>query len=246
MKHLLIISSLVALSPIAIHASHEKQIPIKNFWHGVDQEELRTQVMQTLNLEANEFTNIIAFWKAKYQGIDNWACHYPIVTDVIRVHGGRVGCEIGSAFGTQSEHILANTNVELLYSIDPYIPYDNGVFPKQATQKRMDVLAQIVEARLKQFEKRSQLIRKTSIDASQDFPDNSLDFVYIDGDHSYKAVSTDLQAWWPKIRPGGILIGDDYNHKSHPGTKKAVDEFIRNNQLKLVTKKGCKYIVVKK
>lgn len=40
---------------------------------------------------------------------------------------------------------------------------------------------------------------------------NSLDYVYIDGDHRYKSVMRDIVVWWPKVRPGGILAGHDFS-----------------------------------
>jgi len=40
--------------------------------------------------------------------------------------------------------------------------------------------------------------------------DNSLDYVYVDARHDYKGVSLDLNDWWPKVRPGGILAGHDF------------------------------------
>lgn len=42
------------------------------------------------------------------------------------------------------------------------------------------------------------------------FHDNSLDFVYLDARHDYCGVEEDILAWWPKLRPGGVLAGDDY------------------------------------
>ena len=67
---------------------------------------------------------------------------------------------------------------------------------------------------------------------NEQIPDESVDAVFIDGDHSYEAVSKDLPFWWKKIRKGGWLLGDDYN-SCHPGTTKAVDEFASNNNLEI-------------
>ncbi len=49
-----------------------------------------------------------------------------------------------------------------------------------------------------------------SFSASKSFADESLDFCFIDGDHSYNSVFSDLSFWWPKIKPGGVLAGHDY------------------------------------
>ena len=48
-----------------------------------------------------------------------------------------------------------------------------------------------------------------------------LDFVYIDGYHTYEAVCEDIQRWRPKIKSGGKIGGHDYHH---PAIVKAVEE----------------------
>ena len=66
------------------------------------------------------------------------------------------------------------------------------------------------EARLGKFGRRVELVRLTSAEAAPLVPDSALDFVYVDGDHSYEAVLQDLTLWWPKLRPGGVLAGHDW------------------------------------
>lgn len=56
---------------------------------------------------------------------------------------------------------------------------------------------------------RCRLVMSLSVDAAPAFADGSLDLVYLDGDHRPEAVAADLEAWWPKIRPGGLLAGHD-------------------------------------
>ena len=75
--------------------------------------------------------------------------------------------------------------------------------------------------------------RQPSISITNDqIPDESLDLVFIDADHSYNAVSNDLPFWWKKVKKGGWLLGDDYN-SCHPGTTKAVNEFAQLMNMKL-------------
>ena len=55
-----------------------------------------------------------------------------------------------------------------------------------------------------------------------------LDWIYIDGDHSYKAALSDLNAAWPVLKPGGVLCGDDYFDGDDIGlfgVKSAVETF---------------------
>lgn len=70
-------------------------------------------------------------------------------------------------------------------------------------------------------------LKMTSIDASLMFADKSLDFVFIDASHEYAHVLLDIDAWLPKVKPGGILAGHDYT-PSWPGVVKAVNERFKN------------------
>jgi hypothetical protein len=66
-------------------------------------------------------------------------------------------------------------------------------------------------------------IRSTSVDAAKMYEDNSLDFVFIDAEHSYESVREDIDAWLPKVKKGGIIAGHDYS-TAWPGVIQAVDE----------------------
>jgi hypothetical protein len=65
-------------------------------------------------------------------------------------------------------------------------------------------------------------LRMTSVEAAATYPDGSLDVVFLDADHGTDAVIADCQAWWPKLRPGGILAGHD---RSWDTVKTAVHAF---------------------
>jgi len=68
------------------------------------------------------------------------------------------------------------------------------------------------------------VIWKSSIEAARMFVDESLRFVFIDADHNYSGIHTDILAWRGKVRPGGILAGHDYRVKAWPDVARAVDE----------------------
>jgi predicted O-methyltransferase YrrM len=63
-----------------------------------------------------------------------------------------------------------------------------------------------------------------SFDRANDFEDGSIDFVFLDANHSYEFISKDIAAWLPKIKKGGILAGHDYDPKDWPGVIQAVKE----------------------
>ena len=83
---------------------------------------------------------------------------------------------------------------------------------------------------MKPVEKYYKSIRKNSIEAADQFEDESLDFVFIDASHEYEDVKKDIQIWLPKIKKGGILAGHDYyiGYDYFPGVKAAVNECLSN------------------
>lgn len=60
-----------------------------------------------------------------------------------------------------------------------------------------------------------------------------IDYLYVDADHSYEAVLSDLEAWFPHVRPGGVIAGDDYGNTSFPGVQRAWDVFEQMHGLSL-------------
>jgi predicted O-methyltransferase YrrM len=54
------------------------------------------------------------------------------------------------------------------------------------------------------------IVREYSMDAVKKYPDESLDFVYIDANHAFPYVAEDIFYWEKKVRPGGIVSGHDY------------------------------------
>lgn len=69
-----------------------------------------------------------------------------------------------------------------------------------------------------------QVVAADSLDAARGFDPASLDVVYIDGAHDYDSVVADLAAWTPKVKPGGLIAGHDYNPGAWPGVVQAVTE----------------------
>ena len=73
----------------------------------------------------------------------------------------------------------------------------------------------------------------TSDAAVNNFENESLDFVWIDGLHQYNQVLKDCRNYWPKLKKGGLFCGHDY--KVIPGVNKAVDEFAAEINVTVLT-----------
>lgn len=80
-----------------------------------------------------------------------------------------------------------------------------------------------------------QTIAKPSVEAAQEFEDGSIDFVFIDGDHTYPSVANDLNAWVRKVRPGGIIAGHDYDEYWKNHVIAAVDDFFGDKVQRVVS-----------
>ena len=97
----------------------------------------------------------------------------------------------------------------------------------------MDDIHQSVVTRMEKFAGIS-IRRQPSLEAVASFPDCYFDWVYVDGDHSFQAAKDDLKAWFPKVKPRGLLVVDDYNWKDEAGkfsVRRAVQEFVREFRL---------------
>merc|ERR1719326_1878825 len=81
-----------------------------------------------------------------------------------------------------------------------------------------------------------QLHYKKSLDAAPDFPDASLDAIFVDGLHTYEGVVDDIKAFAPKVKKGGLLMFNDYQEAAltsppegyyFPGVVRAIQEFAK-------------------
>jgi len=149
------------------------------------------------------------------------------------------GVEVGVQEGDFSYKILFGSTLKKLYSIDPWkeFPKDDYVDGSNLDQKTQNINYLITKIRLFIFGKRSSILRMTSMESSNIFKNNSLDFVYIDANHSYDECKKDIDIWWKKVRNGGVLSGHDYLNGVVAGTvfgvKDAVDKFVEEENLKL-------------
>ena len=119
--------------------------------------------------------------------------------------GFKVGAEIGVYKGEFSEK-LAKSGLKL-YAIDPWKNYKD--FYNSRGQARMDFLYEHTQRVLAPYPNAT-IIRKSSMEAVEDFKDESLDFVYIDGNHEFRFIAEDLYEWAKKVKKGGIVSGHDY------------------------------------
>jgi hypothetical protein len=84
------------------------------------------------------------------------------------------------------------------------------------------------------IDKRVRLLRGRSWEVLEEVSDSTLDYVYVDGDHSYEGVKNDLLITHRKTKPGGIIQFNDYctysRDKNVPyGILDVVNSYLENN-----------------
>lgn len=89
--------------------------------------------------------------------------------------------------------------------------------------------------------------RGYSHEVCNNFEDNYFDWIYIDGNHQYEVVKKDLELYYPKIKAGGFITGDDYGEGGwwQGGVKRAVDEFIATKLIKVIKIKNRQFLLKK-
>eukprot|EP01031_Cornospumella_fuschlensis_P033383 gene33383-40387_t len=153
--------------------------------------------------------------------------------------------EVGVSLGNYA-HLLLRTAPQLQFylGVDSYKQWGEAyVDIANAAQDQQQGNFLAAMARLSVFGDRAHILRLDSITASRLVIDESVDLIYIDAMHHYRAVLADLAAWWPKVKPCGLLAGHDFLvdvlHDTVFTVKPAVLEFAR--KLRLTVFRTCDY-----
>jgi len=158
-----------------------------------------------------------------------------------------LGAEVGVWKGEMSRHLLRLRPYLNLIMVDQW---ESGRECSQSYRRSGDHLARQTRQKMQRAKRearhntdfaasRRAIWHTTSLEAAQTVEAASLDFVFIDAEHTYEAVKADIQAWLPGLRPGALLSGHDYSPpgerspKGWPGVVHAVDEFVMQSDLTL-------------
>ena len=171
---------------------------------------------------------------------------------VMRDHTGREGLlqmiselpnkgtmiEIGTFTGEST--VLFGDHFENVIGIDPMLPdYDKA---DETSKFNFNEVFDMFVDRIKEYDNIS-LVQKTSDDAVNDFEDESFDFVYIDGIHTYDQVKKDIQNYLPLVKKGGVIGGHDYVNGGHlVGVYNAVNEMFGKPDKVFVDRSWIKFL----
>jgi hypothetical protein len=153
---------------------------------------------------------------------------------------GSIGAEIGVLSGAFSYKLL-RLPIAALYMVDPWTAYSKFSHDRLNDQKVLDdALRQAKQYNEEDLAKgRAHIVREYSAVAARSWLSNNnprLDWVYIDGNHSYEAALEDHLLWEQNLKPGGFIMGHDYApqySREVCGVVDAVTEFCKTRGWKI-------------
>ena len=147
-----------------------------------------------------------------------------------------IGAEIGVWRGAMASRMLEMFPQLTLHLIDSWETHTadseyakSGDRIAQASASKMADAEHICREQCAFAGSRAVYHHGDSVAMAAEIPDESLDYVFIDGDHSFFGCYRDLRAWWPKVKIGGIVSGHDYEHERFVnfGVQQAVDKWLQ-------------------
>jgi hypothetical protein len=145
-----------------------------------------------------------------------------------------IGAELGVWKGQMSMELLKQHKDLFLYLVDRWqVPpegdsyYQGSRVMARSSQEDFDRCFHLACQSVIPYSDRCKILKMTTIEASEYIDDNSLDFIFVDSDHSYIGVTNDLTYWTPKLKKGAILSGHDFNNSNtYNEVERAVRDFL--------------------
>ena len=151
------------------------------------------------------------------------------------------GAEVGVWQCSTAKEILKKRPLTTHIMVDPWLRMDDDSSYVKANDRTASKEQTVYDKGFntalelsKRYGERAPIMRMYSEVAAKEVPNHSLDYVFIDAEHTYQAVKNDIKAWQEKVKHGGWIGGHDYdNLPRHPGVKKAVLEAFNEDDVQL-------------
>jgi hypothetical protein len=136
-------------------------------------------------------------------------------------YGWTAGAELGLWEGRTISYLLGSCPGLSMIGVDLWQMQPDNPGPEGYEGWDHDKHERTARQRLRMFGDRARIIKALTVEAAREVEDASLDFVFVDADHSEAGCRADIAAWLPKIKPTGWIAGHDINW---PGVRAAVDD----------------------
>ncbi|MEL7013898.1 MAG: class I SAM-dependent methyltransferase [Pseudomonadota bacterium] len=171
------------------------------------------------------------------KGARLYADRFEMIVGLAQAESFSQVCEVGVAKGTFSNHLMATLCPDRFYAIDVFKMHDAEPFWGKSAEEHFfgKTHREFYEATIERVALakgvKTEIMTGLSWDCMAKLPENGLDFIYLDADHSFDAVQRDIKAAARAIRPGGVIVFNDYitydHHTGKPyGVVQAANAFI--------------------
>ncbi len=162
---------------------------------------------------------------------------WDVIIDVMGTQPKYTAAEIGVEQGKTSKQLLTYMPNLFLFLVDRWevTPPGDSYFKGSRVMSRWDKNQwQSIYSRMTQnvkvFRGRYEILKMDTIEASKRFENDTLDFVFIDSDHSFAGVCRDIDAWIPKVKMNGIVFFHDYeNGNTFSKVREAIEDRLGQN-----------------
>ena len=146
-----------------------------------------------------------------------------VIAHLARHNKWRLGVELGLWEGATMDRILSECPRVSMIGVDLWKPQPRNPGRESWKEWDHDKHEATCRSRLAAYGERATIIKGRTVAAAKHVEDGTLDFVFIDADHSERGVRADIRAWGPKLKPGGWMMGHDI---SWPSVRAAVDDLV--------------------
>jgi hypothetical protein len=152
-----------------------------------------------------------------------------VIIDLALKNDWRQGVEIGVLKGKTLFSVLDACPKLSMTGVDQWkvLPLREDENAETYSVFDMAKIEEDVHRKMLKYGGRCQIFKGDSVCQANRFRDGSVDFVFIDGDHTEKGVRRDIEAWEPKVRSGGMVLGHDC---SWPTVKRVISEVFPDYQ----------------
>jgi cephalosporin hydroxylase len=165
-----------------------------------------------------------------YNKIHGWFDFQNLYTKMVNDHADNSHfVEVGAFYGKSAAYMaveIANSKKQIKFDVvDTWRgspEHQKGAWDYKSDMVE-DTAFEVFKQNMSPAEGYYNPVKLASTEAAKLYADGSLDFVFIDAAHEYESVKEDIEAWYPKVKPGGYIGGHDYVVGKY-GVYRAVDE----------------------
>lgn len=225
-------SSILELNPLSVKEALSYKMPsifrkLHTYLDTYDNHPLVSYINDDLKLTKKV---ILEKLQPEFNEIPGWFAYKELYNRVVdEAKGGETFVEVGAWFGKSTNHLaskIKESGKDINFtSIDTWKGTDDEELHQNIVSSfNGDIFYEFIDNTVHtQNYGNFNLIKDTSKNASNQFANNSIDFIMIDAGHSYESLMEDIKAWYNKVKPGGIISGDDYGVFS--GVTQAANEY---------------------